>query len=78
MTTTLLAFPMALAMASASWKTDSTALRRFDSSFDMIYGVDESWSKNVRTNAIKCSGHSLSILHNNFLQLKINKASVLC
>lgn len=35
-TTTLLAFPMALAIDSASWKVDWTALRRFKSSFDMI------------------------------------------
>lgn len=39
-TTTLLALPMALAMDSASWKVDSTALRRFDSSLDMICGGD--------------------------------------
>ena len=37
-TTTLLALPMALAINSASLKVDSTALRRFDSSFDMICG----------------------------------------
>lgn len=36
MTTTLLALPIALAIDSASWKVDSTALRRFDSSLDMI------------------------------------------
>ena len=34
--TTVLALPIALAIDSASWKVDSTALRRFDSSFDMI------------------------------------------
>lgn len=39
-TTTLLAFPIALAMDSESWKEDSTALSRFDSSFDMICGGD--------------------------------------
>lgn len=39
-TTTLLAFPIALAMDSASPKLDSTALSRLDSSFDMIYGGD--------------------------------------
>lgn len=37
-TTTLLALPIALAIDSASSKVDSTALRRFDSSLDMIYG----------------------------------------
>ena len=39
-TTTLLAFPIALAIDSAPWKVDSTALRRFESSLDMICGVD--------------------------------------
>lgn len=38
MTTTLPAFPIALAIDSASSKVDSTALRRFDSSLDMICG----------------------------------------
>lgn len=52
-TTTLLAFPIALAIASASWKTDSTALRRFDSSFDRIYGVDENWSESIKLCAAK-------------------------
>lgn len=53
MTTTLLAFPIALAIVSASWKTDSTALRRFDSSFDRIYGVDENWSESIKLRAAK-------------------------
>jgi hypothetical protein len=39
-TTTLLAFPIALAIDSVSLKVDSTALRRLDSSFDMICGGD--------------------------------------
>lgn len=36
-TTTLLALPIALAIDSALSKLDSTALRRFDSSLEMIY-----------------------------------------
>ena len=39
-TTTLLAFPIALAIDSVSWKVDWTALMRLDSSFDMICGGD--------------------------------------
>lgn len=35
-TTTLLAFPIAFAIDSASLKFDSTAFRRFDSSLDII------------------------------------------
>lgn len=39
-TTTLPAFPIALAIDSALLKLDSTALRRFDSSLDKICGYD--------------------------------------
>lgn len=38
--TTLLALAIAFAIDSGSWKLDSTALRRFNSSLDMICGFD--------------------------------------
>lgn len=40
-TTALVAFPIAFAMASGSWKVDSTALRRLDSSVEITCKVYE-------------------------------------
>lgn len=54
-TTTLVAFPIAFAMVLASLKLDSTALSRFDSSFDMICRVRE--IKNGCDNTYEVNNH---------------------
>ena len=54
--TAFVAFPIAFAMASGSWKVDSTALRRLDSSVEITYKVYKSiygvsfriWYQNAR------------------------------